>query len=383
MQQTDPRTQTRAGGAQLTRTAAATARATAQAAVAQQQQQQPNLSQCDQCKHAGLGCDLRSPCSKSTPPCCISAHHPAARRRSLTSPLLAPATCHQRRISCTYPRVRSTDTRKHGHGLSFSSATSAVYPPPNMSVPSLLPSSASLYSGSLSDSGASSYSSGFYAPQLHGQSDSSRSSSSLSLHSNPPGEFAVPSNNNDASPGPTPIRTGSLPEHNLLHMYPQYSTNAANPVPAGQSTDGSVPSLLPAPMSAPSTQTNFGNWNSNGSASGLPNDFQALGHTQPRPSSLVTDFMFDLPDSRPSTGNSLPSPRSLIDMSQPPIDSYGYRRGADQHSQSGTESDFSNTSSPGRGQGLVLSQSYAAQQQRSLRAPASRSGRTAASTPGQ
>ncbi|KAH7106340.1 hypothetical protein BKA62DRAFT_612026 [Auriculariales sp. MPI-PUGE-AT-0066] len=268
--------------------AAATARATIEAA----QQQLPVLSQCDQCKHAGLGCDLRSPCT----------------------------TCHQRRISCTFPRVRSSNRKSD---LPFSG--SAVYPPPNMSVPSLLPAASNLYSGSISDSGSSNYPT-FYLPNSASDMHN-RSSSSLSLHSNPTG-------------------TCSLPEHNLLNMFPQYATGAnSSTVPTGaQSSDPSV-SLLPPPVSAPATQNNFGTWNANGSASGLPNDFQSLAHNmnQPRPSSLVTDFMFDLPDSRPSTGTSLPSPRSLIDMSQPPVDMYGYRR-SDQHSQSGTESDFSNSS---------------------------------------
>jgi len=223
-------------------------------------------------------------------------------------------------------------------------------------VPSLLPSTGNLYSGSIPDSAVSNsnYPSSFYIPSLPNGSD--RRSSSLSMHSNTTGTCGQTPNcphpaPNDANPSHLfPSLAGSLPgEHNLLNMFPQYSSGA-NPTSGPQtqpSADHGI-GMLPVPGSAPSSQTTFATWNTAaGAGSGMPSDFASMGHNmnQPRPSSLVTDFMFDLPDSRPSTGTSLPSPRSLIDMSQPPIDIYGYRR-SDQMSQSASESEFSSSSSP-------------------------------------
>lgn len=101
------------------------------------------------------------------------------------------------------------------------------------------------------------------------------------------------------------------------------------------SASGSLP-LHPAPGTS---QNNL--WQT-GSASGLPSDLHAL-----RSSDLMSGY--DSYDSRPSTG-SLPSPRSLIDMTQPPVDIYGYRRGhSHTQSDSGTHSDFSTSSSPALG----------------------------------
>ncbi|KZV90540.1 hypothetical protein EXIGLDRAFT_720235 [Exidia glandulosa HHB12029] len=257
----------------------------AAAARTQTQQQQPTVRQCDQCAHAGLGCDLRSPCT----------------------------TCATRKTLCTYPRARPS--RKPGQlEPAFPGAQPNVFAPSNLSLPSLLPND-NLYANGLGDLG---YNTHMFIPPLPSSDlNSNRATTLLPPLQSSLGSLDIP-----------------------LHMY---SSLPSAPSPVGSQMSSASGSIQLHPP--PGTSQNGTLW-PNGSATGLPSDLQSL-HAPRSTSDLLGGY--ESYDSRPSTG-SLPSPRSLIDMSQPPVDLYGYRRGhSHSQSDSGTHSDFSTSSSPALG----------------------------------
>ncbi|EJD48915.1 hypothetical protein AURDEDRAFT_161853 [Auricularia subglabra TFB-10046 SS5] len=275
----------------------ARAHAQQQAQQAAQQQAQTTVRQCDQCGQTGAACDLRAPCT----------------------------SCSQRRLQCTYIRAAQQAGLKPGDQLSFSASSFASG---GLSLPSML-SADPLYGANISDPGLSNFSSNLFAiPSLAHPTDlsSHRTTSALPL---PPAHAS--------------LNALDIP----LHMYPSLPTAPSPASSQLSSASGSSLPLPPAPGASHSNSANLTGWQ------GGSGDLQALGHSlhAPRASNMSSDFLsgYDSYDSRPSTG-SLPSPRSLIDMTQPPVDLYGYRRGhSHSQSDSGTHSDFSASSSPALG----------------------------------